>query len=463
MSDNLGSAANPLRVAIFGSGPSGFYAAEELLKQEDPFVAVDMFDRLPVPFGLVRGGVAPDHPKIKTVTKLFERTADRARFRFFGNVAFGRDLSLDEVLDHYHQVLFCTGAESDRRMGIPGEELAGSHPATAFVAWYNGHPDYRHHEFDLSAETAVVVGIGNVAMDVARILTRPVEELAQTDIAEHALEALKVSKVRNVYLLGRRGPAQAAFTNPEIRELGEIQGTDLVLRADEVELDDVSREYLEGQSGPASRRNVEILQEQAQKGQGTQQRKIFLRFLASPVELKGGSKVEAVVIEKNRLEKDSQGWIKARGTGETEEVPAGLVFRSIGYLGTGLPGIPFDERSGIIPNDSGRVTGTDGTVQPRLYVAGWIKRGPSGVIGTNKPDSIATVKVMVEDFQVRPQLLKAEHSRKDIGGILDKKGVRHFSFEEWRKIDEIEQKRGQAKGKPREKFTSLADILKALG
>ncbi|MDH4249527.1 MAG: FAD-dependent oxidoreductase, partial [Deltaproteobacteria bacterium] len=311
MSNSIGTTANPLRVAVFGSGPAGFYASEELLKQTQPIVSVDLFDRLPTPFGLVRGGVAPDHQKIKTVTRLFERTAGRPRFRFFGNVNFGQDIHLEEVLEQYHQVLFCTGAESDRQMGIPGEALAGSYPATAFVGWYNGHPDYRNLKFELGVESVAVVGIGNVAMDVARILTRPVEDLARTDIAAHALEALRASKVRTVYLLGRRGPAQAAFTNPEIRELGEIPGTDLVIRPEDMALDELSREFLSQQKDPVYQRNVEILTTQAEKGPGVQAKKIHLWFFTSPAEVLGASRVERLRLEKNTLVRDAKGRVQA--------------------------------------------------------------------------------------------------------------------------------------------------------
>jgi ferredoxin/flavodoxin---NADP+ reductase len=464
VADPVGSPANPLRVAVFGSGPAGFYACEELLKQDATQVTVDLFDRLPTPYGLVRGGVAPDHQKIKSVIRLYERTAGRAGFRFFGNVTYGKDLGLAEVLAHYHMVLFSTGAETDRRMGIPGEDLSGSFPATVFVGWYNGHPDYRHYTFDLSAESVAVIGNGNVAMDVTRILARPLSELAKTDIADYALEALRHSRVKTIYLLGRRGPAQAAFTNPEIRELTQIEGCDLVVRPEELELDELNKAFLASVKEPTHQRNMDILNGQIAKREGTQARKIRARFFASPVEVLGSDRVTGLRLERNVLVKDDRGNLRAKGTGQTEQIDVQLVFRSIGYLGVALPELPFDERSGTIPNADGRVQDKPGgSVLPRLYVAGWIKRGPSGVIGTNKPDAIATVDRMLEDV---PALQAPADLRTDpeaIPALLAGKGVRCVTFADWKRLDDLEVKRGQPAGKPRDKFTSVESMLEALG
>jgi len=339
---------NPLRVAVFGAGPAGFYAIDELLKQQDRTIHVDLFDRLPTPYGLVRGGVAPDHQKIKAVIRQYEKIASRPGFRFFGNVTFGEDLTLEDVLAHYHQVLFSTGAESDRRMGIPGEDLPGSSPATIFVGWYNGHPDYRDLHFDLSNVTQVaVIGNGNVAMDVVRVIGRSVAALEKTDIAEYALNVLRKSAVKEVYLLGRRGAAQAAFTNPEIRELAELdsEGTDLVVQPDDLELDDANRSFLaEHTNEPTHQRNMDTLLAQIPKGEGHQPRKIRARFFVSPVEVLGKDRVEGLRLEKNRLIRDDKGNYKAQGTGVYEEIPCQMVFRSIGYKGHALPGVPFDDR-----------------------------------------------------------------------------------------------------------------------
>lgn len=458
--------ANPLRIAVFGAGPAGFYAVDELLKQEGGGIQVDLFDRLPTPYGLVRGGVAPDHQKIKAVIRQYEKIAARPGFRFFGNVVFGTDLTLDEVLAHYHQVLFSTGAESDRRMGIPGEDLPGSYPATIFVGWYNGHPDYRDLHFDLSnVERVAVIGNGNVAMDVVRVLGRSVDELAKTDIAEYALEVLRKSAVKEIYLLGRRGGAQAAFTNPEIRELAELEGADLVVRPDELELDEVNKLFLaEHSDEPTHQRNMDTLMAQVAKYEGSQARKIRARFFVSPVEVLGKDRVEGLKLEKNRLIRDEKGTYKAQGTKVYEEIPCQMVFRSIGYKGHPLKGVPFDEREGIIPNREGRVIDPETkTLVPRVYVAGWIKRGPSGVIGTNKPDSVATVEVMLADAA---QLQAPADLRLDadaVPALLARKNVRAVTFDSWKRIDQVEVAAGKKIGKPREKLTTIPELLTAAG
>src|SRR6059036_1548417 len=330
-----GTQAQPLRVAIIGAGPTGYYAADHLLRQDRVTVEVDMFDRLPTPYGLVRLGVAPDHQKIKSVTAAFDKVAAHPRFRFFGGVEFGKDLTLADLRAHYHQILYCTGAQTDRRMGIPGEDLRGSHPATEFVAWYNGHPDYTDAEFDLSVERAVVVGVGNVAVDVARILCRTREELAATDIADYALEALSRSRIREVYLLGRRGPAQAAFTNPEIKELGELAGADVSAQPEEVEPDELTRQALERAPDRATQKKIEIIKEYARRTPTGKPRRLVMRFLVSPVELRddGTGAVGGMRLVKNRLYATATGTLQPKATDQVEDLPVGLVFRSVGYRG----------------------------------------------------------------------------------------------------------------------------------
>src|SRR5262245_26949054 len=343
----------PLRVAILGAGPAAYYAADHLLKQDGLVVEVDMIERLPTPYGLVRFGVAPDHQKIKAVTAAFDKAAANPRFRFFGNIELGRDITVADLRDHYHQIVYCTGAQTDRRMGIPGEDLAGSHPATEFVAWYNGHPDYRDLHFDLSQERAAVVGVGNVAVDVARILSRSPEELATTDIADHALEALRKSRVREVYLLGRRGPAQAAFTNPEVKELGELADADVAAVPEEVELDALSRAALERNPDRATLKKVEILKEYAHRPPSGKPRRLVLRFLVSPVEVVGtaAGEVAGLRLVRNELVATPTGTLQARATDHHEELSVGLVFRSVGYRGVPVPGVPFNENWGVILNE----------------------------------------------------------------------------------------------------------------
>lgn len=306
----IGTAALPLRIAIIGSGPSGFYAADHLQKQKTLTVQIDMFDRLPTPYGLVRGGVAPDHQKIKSVTKAYERIASNTSFRFFGNVTFGTDITIEDLRQYYHAVIFAVGAQTDKRLDIPGEDLAGSHAATEFVGWYNGHPDYKHLSFDLTQERVAVIGVGNVAMDVTRILARTQAELDETDIADYAQEALKHSRVKEIYVIGRRGPAQAAFTTPEIKELGEMEDADCIVHPREVELDEHSKAYLTSPDVDSKdAKNVEILREYSLRAPSGKSKKIIMRFLTSPVELIGTERVEAMRLVKNELVRADNGEI----------------------------------------------------------------------------------------------------------------------------------------------------------
>ncbi len=461
-----GSETNPLRVAIIGAGPTGFYTADHLFKQKDVVVEVDMFDRLPTPFGLVRLGVAPDHQKIKSVTKAFNRTAGRPKFRFYGYVELGKDIMLEDLRRHYHQIIYTTGAQSDRKMGIPGEDLPGSHPATEFVAWYNGHPDYRDYRFDLSQESVAVVGIGNVAMDVARILSSAPEELAKTDIADYALEALSQSAIKEIYILGRRGPAQAKFTNPEIKELGELADADISVLPEEAKLDSLSKAALEAGQDRAMMKNVEILQEYASREPAGKRRKLTMRFLVSPVELIGNEEdgVTAMRLVRNELYATEAGTLRPRATDQFEEISVGLVFRSVGYRGKPLPGVPFNDSWGVILNQTGRVLNPD-TQQPVVgeYTAGWIKRGPSGVIGTNKPDALETVTCMLKDLAKGLTLTPADPAVEAVEKLVQERQPNFFSYADWLKLDEIEVARGKELGRPRLKFTCVEDMLAALG
>jgi len=446
----------PIRIAVVGSGPAGFYAAEALLA--DPNIQVDVFDALPAPFGLVRYGVAPDHPKIKNIIARYEKTAALPGFAFLGNVTVGRDISVEEMRRFYDAIVFSNGAQTDRRLGIPGEDLPGSYTATEFVAWYNGHPDYQDRAFDLSHECAVVIGQGNVAVDVARILCKTVDELANTDITARALEVLAESKVREVRMIGRRGPVQAAFTPPEMKELGEFGDCDLVVDPAELVLNDASRAELEVLKWREAQKNYDLLQAAASKEPAGKSRRLLIQFYRGPKELVGGPRLDGVVLERNQLSGEP-GAQKAAGTGITELVPCGVQFRSVGYRGVPLAGVPFDEKNGIIPNHEGRVL-QDGQPLSGLYVAGWIKRGPSGIIGTNKPDSFETVKSLLADM---PALARcAEPSRDALLALLKSRNVRVVTYEDWRLIDAAEIERGSVVGKPREKFTSIDEMLGVL-
>jgi ferredoxin--NADP+ reductase len=459
---SLGAADNPLRVAIVGSGPAGFYTAEHLLKRDELAIEVDMFDRLPTPFGLVRAGVAPDHPKIKSVIRMYEKTAAREGFRFFGNVEIGRELTVADLERRYNAIVYAYGTATDRRLGIPGEDLPGSHPATEFVNWYNAHPDFAGHDFDLSARRAVVIGNGNVAADVARMLALPRAELDVTDTADHAIEALAGSGIEEIVVLGRRGPAQAAFTNPEVRELGELTDADIVIDPGEMELDEASREYFESEDcDPTNRRNVEIFTEFSAREPEGKPKRVVMRFCCSPVEIRGEGRVESVVVGRNELYRDETGAIRARDTGEREEIECGLVLRSIGYKGIALEGIPFDTGRGLIPNEAGRVIESEtGDQVPGHYAVGWIKRGPSGVIGTNKKDAQETVDSLLADLDAArvPERAPAEPP---IEELLAERAGDHVTYLGWQAIDRAEVAAGEPHGRPRIKFCRVSEMVEA--
>ena len=448
------SARCPLHIVIVGSGPSGFYAAEALLRSGRD-VRVDMIERLPNPYGLVRSGVAPDHPKLKQSISVYHGIAQDEYFSFFGNVAAGRDVSIAELQGRYHAVLLACGAHEDRPLTIPGIGLPGSHSATEFVGWYNGHPDFCDHAFDLSCETAVIIGQGNVAADVCRILAKPIDELRTSDIAEHALDALTASKIKEIFVIGRRGPAHAKFTAKELRELGSIAGATAHASAEECVLNEESRIELEDRANFNAAKNVVLFDTFAEQVEG-HGREIRFRFCLSPVALLGLDRVEGVSFLRNRLEGPSFSQI-ARATDQIETIPCGLVLRSIGYRSVPIDGVPFDDTRGLVPNRAGRVT-DGGKPVGGLYVTGWLKRGPTGIIGTNRADSIETVGNMLADAME----LETKPGADALRSLLAKRGIRWVSYAEWLKIDAAEIERGRKKGKPREKFTRVDEMLAVL-
>jgi ferredoxin/flavodoxin---NADP+ reductase len=451
------------RAAVVGSGPAGFYTTEQLLKAG---LEVDLIDALPTPFGLVRAGVAPDHPKIKSVIKVYEKTAKHPGFRFFGGVELGSDITREDLLERYHVVVYAVGSSDDNRLGIPGEDRPGSHAATEFVAWYNGHPEYADRRFDLSAERAVVIGNGNVAIDAARMLVLDPDELAPTDTADHAVAALTEAQVKEVVLLGRRGPAQAAFTNPELRELGELKRADVIVDPAEVELDAASAAWLESDDVDATaRRNVEILRDYAQRAPTAKSHRVVLRFLRSPVEILGDESgpVHGLRVVRNRVEPDASGALRAVATGEEEVIECGLVLRSIGYRGRPLPGLPFDDRRGLIRNVGGRVTTEDGDVLAGEYAVGWIKRGPSGVIGTNKKDASDTVARVLEDVEADRLNAPLDADADAVEAWLRESVPGFVSWSGWAAIDAHERARGEPQGRPRVKLVRVHEMLDVAG
>jgi ferredoxin--NADP+ reductase len=423
---------------------------------------VDLFDRLPTPYGLVRGGVAPDHQKIKSVTKAYERTAKKKGFRYFGFVEYGSDINLDDLRTHYHQVVFATGTQSGKLLRITGAELNGSYVASDFVAWYNGHPDYGMLKFDLSQERVAVIGMGNVALDVARILCLSPSELQQTDIADYALEALTNSNIKEVIVLGRRGPAQAAFTNPEIKELGQMEDTAVHVLPEEAQLDPLSQADLDRRRDQTTLRKVELIQDYAKSLSNGKSRKIYLRFFVSPIEIHGndGGKVTGIHLVKNKLVQTEEGTLRAELTRHMEEIPVGLVFHSIGYRGLPLPEVPFVDSWGVIANKKGRVLNPKNSSPiPGLYTAGWIKRGPSGVIGTNKLDASETVQCMLEDFENGVYINADSPESESAENMIRQRQPEYVLFDEWLHLDEIEIQRGKEEERPRLKFTVLDEML----
>jgi len=455
--NNPDDGSGPIAVAVVGSGPSGFYAAETLLRRH-PNLHVDMFDRLPTPFGLVRGGVAPDHPKIKQVSLVFDKIARSPAFTFFGNVEIGRTLTIEQLRSAYHAVVLACGASADRRLGIAGEDLAGSHTATEFVGWYNGQPDYRDRVFDFSGEHAVIVGQGNVAGDVARILATPVDDLRKTDIAEHALDSLAGSRIRDITLIGRRGPAQIKFTPVELKELGQVRCCAALAAAEDLNLGASCAAEISDHRGDDAKKNVTLLRGFASAAPAGSGRRIWFRFLEAPVRINGTDRVKSVTLAKTRMEGPPFGQV-AVATAQTHDLTCSLVFRSVGYKGVAVPGLSFDERAGIIPNLKGRCLYGDDPV-PGVYVTGWIKRGPTGIIGTNRADSVETVESVLEDLPKMRSAPKAGAAA--LEASLRAGGGRIVSYGEWQKIDGSERSRGQARGKPREKFTIVGEMIAAI-
>ncbi|WP_063064596.1 FAD-dependent oxidoreductase [Nocardia violaceofusca] len=440
-----------LRVAIVGAGPAACYAAQELRARAD--VEVDIFDKLPTPWGLVRAGVAPDHAGTKAVTAAFDSGFGRDAVRMHLNVEVGKHISHEELLEHHHAVIYAVGASTDRRLGIPGEDLPGSHSATEFVAWYNGHPDYANRHFDLSGERAVIIGNGNVALDVARILTMDPQRLATTDIADHALKALRHSTIREVVLLGRRGPAQAAYTSPEFLALGHLPGVDVVVDEADLVLDPGTQALLDDpEAEPSLVLKVDLAREYAERLPVAGNKRIVFRYLTSPTAIAGDGRTESVELVRNALVPGAEG-LRAEPTGVGESLPAGLVLRSIGYRGEPIDGLPFDHVRGVVPHEGGRVT-------PGVYVTGWIKRGPQGVIGTNRTDSKETVDQLISDF-IAGALNSPRQDREALAELVAQRQPEVVDRTGWAAIDAVERAAGMAAGRPRVKLTDIEELLHA--
>ncbi|GAU23850.1 hypothetical protein TSUD_380120 [Trifolium subterraneum] len=464
--------SEPLRVCVVGSGPAGCYTAEKMLKAREQ-AQVDIIDRLPTPFGLVRSGVAPDHPETKIVVNQFSRVAQHERCSFFGNVTLGSSVSLAELRGLYHVVVLAYGAESDKNLGIPGENLKGVLSAREFVWWYNGHPDGQNLDPDLkSTDTAVILGQGNVALDVARILLRPTLELASTDIASHALATLEESSIRVVYLVGRRGPAQAACTAKELREVLGIQNLDISIQESDLLLTPADEEELK--SNRIHRRIFELLSKAATsrpRHAGLNQRRLHFVFFRKPdcfQESKDNTgHVSGVRFEKTVLKGVGPGNQIAVGTGEFEDIKCGIVLKSIGYKSVPVDGLPFDHKKGIVPNDKGRVlsdTSDTAALEEGLYVCGWLKRGPTGIVATNLYCAEETVSSILEDLEngvLISSRAALKPGRNGLLKLLHDRNVRIVSFNDWEKIDSEERRLGSLRNKPREKLATWNELLTA--
>ena len=431
----------PISVAIVGSGPAGFYTAEALVNSGED-VGIDLIDRLPTPFGLIRGGVAPDHQTTKNVTKKYEKTALQEQVRYFGNVEVGRDVSLDELREIYDAVVLAIGAPRDRKLGIPGEDKEGVFGSADFVGWYNGHPDFLNLNPDLNVSSVAVIGVGNVAIDVARLLVRTREELSTADIPDYAEQAILESPIEDVYIFGRRGPVEAKFTNVELREMGKLEQSVPVVDAGQLP-DGVGE--LEDREKRLKEKNLESLREFATRKPDEQPKRVHFGFYAAPTEILGGDRVEGLRLERTKVEDG-----RAIGTGEFFEIECGLVVAAIGYFADPFEGAPYDEKGGIIPNDYGRVD--DG-----LYVAGWIKRGPTGVISSNRPDGVTVAGHIQQDFGAAA----SKPGREALESLLKERNVRVVSYEDWKKIEAAEIDNADGKH-PRKKFVTIQEMLDVL-
>lgn len=426
--------SNLLRVAVIGAGPAGIYAAEALTAQDAVPVAVDVYDALPTPFGLLRYGVAPDHIKMKSLATTLQRTLDHDAVGFVGNVRVGDDVTVEELLNDYHAVIFSFGAALDRRLGIPGEDLIGSMPATDFVAWYSGHPDTATDAVLLTATSAVVIGLGNVALDVARVLARNAEEFSTTDVPHHVLDVLRASPITDVHIVGRRGPEHAKFTIKELREMGELDGVDVFV--DPADVADVAEP-----EDKAARRNVEVFREWATRAPKGVSRRLYMHFHSRPAEILGEADVTGLRVE--------------RPDGSSETIPGQLVLRSVGYVGRALPGVPFDAEANVIPTEASRVVGAG----PGQYACGWISRGATGVIGTNRSDAAKAAAAVIEDAT---ELLQRDVTPGSAVALLDERGVQHVSLAGWHAIDAAEIKLGEARQAARIKLSTREELLTAI-
>ncbi len=446
----------PLRVAIVGAGPAGIYAADALMKSDTakgPGVSIDLFERMPAPFGLIRYGVAPDHPRIKGIINALHKVLDKPQVRLLGNVNYGSDIGLEKLADFYDAVIFSTGATDDRVLGIPGVDLDGSYGAAQFVAWYDGHPDFPR-EWPLEAEKVAVIGVGNVALDVARVLAKTGDELLATEIPANVYEGLRANKAVEVHVFGRRGPAQAKFTPLELKELDHSPNIEVVVHPEDIDYDEGSAQARRGSK--ITDQVATIIEEYAIREPRNKPHKLFLHFFESPVEILGEDG-RVVGLRTERTELDGTGNVRA--TGKTTDWEIGAVYRAVGYLSDNLPQIPFDDQAGVIPNEAGRVVNADGSQFTGMYTTGWIKRGPVGLIGHTKGDANETVACILEDMAAGTLMTPADPREDAVVEYLESTGVPYTTWDGWYRLDEHERSLGAAEGRERIKVVEREDML----
>ena len=436
----LPALGRPLRVAIVGAGPAGIYAADVLMKTEGLDVSIDLFERFPAPFGLIRYGVAPDHPRIKGIITALHQVLDKPNLRLLGNVTFGTDVKLDDLRPFYDAIIFTTGAEKDRALDIPGMDLPGSYGAADFVSWFDGHPDVPR-TWPLEASSIAVLGVGNVALDVARMLSKTADELLVTEIPDNVYEGLKASPVTDVHVFGRRGPAQAKFTPLELRELDHSPNVEVIVDPEDIEYDEGSLEAM--RSDNQTRLVVRELEKYALREPGERPRRLHLHFFHSPVEVLGVDSVTGLRTERTELD----GTGNVRGTGRFHDWDVQAVYRAVGYLSSELADLPFDHATGTIPHDKGRVLDVAGHPVPGVYVNGWIKRGPVGLIGHTKGDAIETVGSLLADAAVLPRATEPDLDA--VTALLDERGVQYTTWQGWQQLDAHEKALGEARERPR--------------
>lgn len=452
---------HPLQVVIIGSGPSGFYVAEALLNSGIS-TEITIIEKLPCPYGLIRYGVAPDHQKLKSISQTLDVIAENPSVTYLGNVEVGKDIQINELMQHYHVLVFTTGMPKSSLLEIDGENLIGVHPSSNFIGWYNGHPDYQQQTFDFTHNSAVIIGHGNVAIDICRVLAKPIDELRKSDIPEPALELLSQNKIKNIHLVGRRGPVQAKFTTKELHELGKLENCNVSINPKHLELGEICQQELDEIANLIAKKNHRVFQTYSANFTTTpdsDKKQIAIDFMLNPKAFKGDTQLQSIVFEKTRFEGAAFNQV-AIPSSDLFEIPCGLAFTSVGFKGAQFSGLAIDNKKGTLSNKNSKLINEHGEIVSGLYAAGWVKRGPNGVIGTNRECAQDTVNQIVEDV---PELINhPAYGKASLIEHLQAKNIQFVTFNDWKVIDAVEVEQGHKLGKPREKFTSVSSMLACL-